>query len=70
MSISPAVKPSSSICKGRGKGGLVILWKKFLTKYVSQLKTTNFRLQGIKFKFPNSSLDKWLFPMRPPNRMF
>ena len=51
MYIEPAYKPNSQVCRGRGKGGLVTMWKKPLTESVS-----NFRLQATKFTFPNSSI--------------
>ena len=56
MYIVPAYKSSAQVCKGRGKGGLVTMWKKSLTKYVSQVPCSNFRLQATKFTFLNSSL--------------
>ena len=52
MYIEPAVKPNSAINQGRGKGGLLCMWKKELTRYVSKIKTNNFRLQATKFSFP------------------
>ena len=53
MFINPAIKDNSQISRGRGKGGLVTLWNKSLTKYVSKLPCKNFRLQATKF---NSSI--------------
>ena len=56
MFVIPAFKESSQVCKGRGKGGLATLWNKNLTKYVSQVKCSSFRLQATKFDFPSGSL--------------
>ena len=56
MFVIPAFKESSQVCKGRGKGGLATLWNKNLTKYVSQVKCTSFRLQATQFDFPSGSL--------------
>jgi hypothetical protein len=56
MSIKPAYKNNNILSKGRGSGGLVILWKKTLTKYVSIIKSENYRIQAIKFKFPTEEL--------------
>ena len=56
MFINPAVKDDRQVTRGRGKGGLATIWDKGLTKYVSKVKTTNFRLQGTKFSFPGGSL--------------
>ena len=56
MFINPAVKENSQISRGRAKGGLVTIWDKGLTKYVSQIKCENFRLQGTKFSLPEGSL--------------
>ena len=54
--IVPAVKDTNQVSKGRGKGGLATLWDKNLTKYVSQVKCSSFRLQVTRFDFPSSSL--------------
>ena len=56
MYIEAAYKPNSQVSRGRGKGGLVTMWKKPLTKYVSKVPCSNFRLQATKFTFPNSSI--------------
>ena len=56
MYIEPAYKSNTQVCRGRGKGGLVTMWKKSLTKYVSQVPCSNFRLQATKFTFSQSSL--------------
>ena len=52
MFIVPAIKDKKQVSKGRGKGGLATLWDKSLTKYVSLVKCSNFRLQATKFNFP------------------
>ena len=41
MFIVPAMKDTSQVSKGRGKGGLATLWDKNLTKYVSQVNRVN-----------------------------
>ena len=56
MFIVPAHKENQQVGKGRGKGGLATLWDKSLTKYVSLVKCSNFRLQATKFNFPCGSL--------------
>ena len=56
MFIIPAEKEPTQISKGRGKGGLATLWDKNLTKYVSQVKCSSFRLQATKFSCPSGSL--------------
>jgi hypothetical protein len=56
MYIVPAQKPNDSVSRGRGKGGLAILWKKYLTKYVSKVPCSNFRILAAKFSLPSSSL--------------
>ena len=56
MFIIPAEKEHTQISKGRGKGGLATLWDKNLTKYVSQVKCSSFRLQVTQFSFPSGSL--------------
>ena len=56
MFIVPAVKDNSQVTKGRGKGGLATLWKKSLTKYVSKVSCSNFRLQVTKFSFSSGPL--------------
>ena len=52
MFIVPAYKDSTQVTRGRGKGGLVTMWKKGLTKYVSKISCSNFRIQATKFKLP------------------
>ena len=56
MYIRPAYKETNRVCRGRAKGGLATLWNPGLTKYVSKIKSENFRLQGTKFSFPSGSL--------------
>ena len=56
MFIVPAHKENQQVNRGRGKGGLATLWDKSLTKYVSLVKCSNFRLQATKFEFPTGSL--------------
>ena len=56
MFIVPAYKENNQVSRGRGKGGLATLWDKRLTKYVSQVKCSNFRLQVTRFDFPSGSL--------------
>ena len=56
MVIKPACKDNSSVSKGRGSGGLVIMWRKYLTKYVSSIKSDNFRIQAVKLNFPDTEL--------------
>ena len=55
MFIVPAHKDSTQISRGRGKGGLVTLWKKELTKFVTKIPCNNYRLQATKFTM--NSLD-------------
>ena len=42
MFIVPAHKNSNQVSKGRGKGGLVTMWSKKMTKYVSKIKCDNY----------------------------
>ena len=56
MYIVPAKKQTDRVSKGRGSGGLVTMFKKHLTKYVSQVKCENYRIQGTKFVFTNCDL--------------
>ena len=56
MFIVPAFKNSSQVSRDRGSGGLVTLWKKSLTKYVSKIDCQNYRLQATKFSFPGSPI--------------
>ena len=72
MYIVPAFKDQSQVSKGRGIGGLATLWDKCLTKYVSQIKCTSYRLQATKFSFPSGSLLvlNTYFPCDPRNNNF
>ena len=56
MFIVPAYKENNQVSRWRGKGGLATLWDKRLTKYVFQVKFTNFRLQVTRFDFSSGSL--------------
>ena len=56
MYIVPAKKDNDRISRGRASGGLATIWKKSITKYVSQVKCGNYRLQATKFSFPNCPL--------------
>ena len=56
MYIAAAVKENNAVHGGRGKGGLATLWRKELTKYVTQIKSDNFRLQATKFSLPSGHL--------------
>lgn len=56
MFIVPAFKENDVITRGRGKGGLVTMWKKCYTKYVTKIKCDNFRIQATKLNFPNAEL--------------
>ena len=56
MFIVPAQKDNSQVTRGRGKGGLVTMWKKGLTKYVSKVSCTSFRIQATRFSFPAGSV--------------
>ena len=56
MFINPAYKSDTRVCKGRAKGGLATLWHPSLTKYVSKIKSDNFRLLGTKFSFPSGTI--------------
>ena len=56
MFVTPAFKENSQVSKGRGKGGLATIWKRELSKYVSQVKCENFRLQATKFDFPDRKM--------------
>ena len=55
MFIVPAFKENKQVTKGRGKGGLATMWDKSLTKYVSLVKCSSFRLQATRFNFPRGS---------------
>ena len=56
MYIVPAFKDNFKVNRGRGQGGLVTLWRKSLTKYVTKVDCSNFRLQATKFSFPTSHI--------------
>ena len=56
MFIVPAYKENLQVSRGRGKGGLAMLWHKSLTKYVSRIKCNNYRLQATKFDLPSGAL--------------
>ena len=56
MHIVPAHKDNNQVSRGRGKGGLVTLWRKELTKYVSKIDCSNYRIQATKFNFSGNSL--------------
>ena len=72
MYIVPAVKCSKQISRGRGKGGLATLWRKSLTKYVSQEKCDNFRIHATKFSFPSGPIliINAYFPCDPQKNSF
>ena len=72
MHIKPAVKNSTSISRGRGKGGLATIWKPSLTKYVTRVECDNFRLLCSKFAFPSGSilLINAYFPCDPRRENF
>ena len=46
----------TNISKGRGSGGLAIMWRKHLTKYVTNIKSDLYRVQAVKFNFPSADL--------------
>ena len=56
MYIVPAIKDNNQVKRGRGSGGLVTMWDKKLTRYVSKVPCDNYRLQFTKFSFPSGSL--------------
>jgi len=56
MFIKPAFKNDFNISKGRGSGGLAIMWRKTLTKYVTNIKSDLYRVQAVKFNFPSADL--------------
>ena len=67
MFITPAVKSSDSVSRGRGSGGLVTMWQKGLTKYVNKVSCSNFRIQGIHVSFWNLLVVNFYFPFDPQN---
>ena len=56
MFIVPAKKNNSQVSRGRAKGGLATIWNKTLTKYVSKVKSDNFRVQATKFSLPSGGI--------------
>jgi len=72
MYIVPAYKNSDKVMKGWGSGGLVLMWNKRLTKYVTNVKCDNYRLQAAKFNFPESEflLINAYFMVDPQNNNF
>ena len=72
MYIVPAIKDNRQVSKGRGKGGLVSIWSNKITKYVSQIKCENYRLQATRFDFPSGPLLvlNTYFPCDPRTRNF
>ena len=54
--IVPAVKDLTQVTRGRGSGGLATIWKKSLTKYVSEVSSPNPRLQATMFRRPECPL--------------
>ena len=72
MFIVPANKSNDNISKGRGKGGLALIWKKSLTKFITQIPSDNFRLQAAKFNLPHSDflLVNAYFPCDPRTENF
>ena len=67
MYVVPALKDNNSVSKGRGSGGLVTMWSKKLTKYVSSEPCNNSRILATKFEFLNWSclLINAYFPCDP-----
>ena len=56
-----SLKDYNQVNRGRGSGGLVTMWKKSLTKFVSKIPCDNFRIQGTKFNLSepaNGNLNK------------
>jgi len=72
MLIKPAFKESNAVTKGRGMGGLVIMWKRGFTKYILQVKSDSFRIQAVKFNFPEADLLLFnlYFMVDPQNNAF
>ena len=72
MFIVPAYKDMLQVSRGRGSGGLATLWDKSLTKYVTKIKCSSYRLQATKFSFPSGSLLllNTYFPCDPRNNNF
>ena len=56
MYIKPAYKSSETVKRGRGSGGLILMWNKKLTKYVTNVECESYRLQAAKFTFPEAEL--------------
>ena len=47
---------TTQVIKGRGKGGLVTIWEKSLTKYVFRVTNDNFGIQATKVSFPSGGV--------------
>ena len=56
MYIVPAFKEDTVVKPEQGKGGLAMMWKNGLTKYVSKIKCDIFTIQATKINFPNAEL--------------
>ena len=56
MSIKPAYKNNANVTRGRGSGGLVTMWKKCYTKYVTSIKSEHPRILATKFNFPSADI--------------
>ena len=69
MFIVPDQKDNNSVTYGRGSGGLVIMWKKYLTKYVTKVSSSTYRVQAMKFDIPGNEflLINSYFPCDPRN---
>jgi len=72
MYVIPAVKANNAVSRGRGKGGLAMIWKKHLTKYVSNEPCDNYRIQAAKFKLPECEflIINSYFPCNPLTENF
>ena len=72
MIIKPAYKDNSSVSNGRGSGGLVIMWRKYLKKYASSIKSDNLRIKAVKLNFPDTELvlENLYFMVDPQNNNF
>ena len=72
MFIVPAAKDTNQVTKGRGKGGLVTKMRKNLTKFVTKIDSSNYRLQATKFSFPTGDflLLNSYFPCDPQRETF
>ena len=67
MLIVPAHKDNNHVTSGRGIGGLVIMWNKYLTKYVTKVDSPTYRIQALKFNIPGNEflLINSYFPCDP-----